>query len=50
LDRNENPWSPPSDLLDSIVEQIRFAAAGLHRYPDRTAVALRGELAEYLTR
>jgi histidinol-phosphate/aromatic aminotransferase/cobyric acid decarboxylase-like protein len=50
LDRNENPWPPPPDPLDSIVEQIPLAAAGLHRYPDRAAAALRGELAEYLTR
>jgi histidinol-phosphate aminotransferase len=50
LDSNENPWPPPPDLLDSIVEQIRSAAGGLNRYPDPTAAALRGELAEYLTR
>jgi len=50
LDRNENPWPPTSELLDSVVEQIRRATVGLHRYPDRTALALRVELTEYLTR
>jgi histidinol-phosphate aminotransferase len=49
LDSNENPWPPTPELIDSIVEQIRSAASRLHRYPDRTAMALRSELAEYLT-
>jgi histidinol-phosphate aminotransferase len=50
LDSNENPWPPPPELIEGIAEQIQSAASRLHRYPDRTAAALRSELAEYLTR
>lgn len=48
LNVNENPY-PPSQRL---VEQIAAAAAGaartLNRYPDRDAVGLRAQLAQYL--
>ena len=49
LDSNENPWPPPPDLIDSIMEQIRSTVGGLHRYPDPMAPVVRGQLAEYLT-
>ncbi|MFI9510927.1 histidinol-phosphate transaminase [Nocardia sp. NPDC052566] len=49
LNTNENPHPPSKALVDDIAESIRAAAADLHRYPDRDAVALRGELAAYLT-
>lgn len=50
LNTNENPHPPSRALIDDVAESIRIAAADLHRYPDRDAVALRGDLAEYLTR
>ncbi|MET7773564.1 histidinol-phosphate transaminase [Nocardia sp. NPDC005366] len=49
LNTNENPHPPTRALIDDVAESIRVAAADLHRYPDRDAVALRGDLAAYLT-
>jgi histidinol-phosphate aminotransferase len=49
LNTNENPYPPPPELVADIVEATRHAAADLHRYPDRNAVALRTDLAAYLT-
>lgn len=50
LNTNENPHPPSRALIDDVAEAIRAAAADLHRYPDRDAVALRTDLAAYLTR
>ncbi|MCP2319777.1 histidinol-phosphate aminotransferase [Nocardia amikacinitolerans] len=50
LNTNENPHPPSRALIDDVAESIRAAAADLHRYPDRDAVALRTDLANYLTR
>ncbi|NKX91026.1 histidinol-phosphate transaminase [Nocardia coubleae] len=50
LNTNENPHPPSRALVDDVAESVRAAAADLHRYPDRDAVALRHDLAEYLTR
>lgn len=50
LNTNENPHPPSPALIDDVAESVRAAAAALHRYPDRDAVALRTDLAEYLTR
>ncbi|TLG13501.1 histidinol-phosphate transaminase [Nocardia cyriacigeorgica] len=50
LNTNENPHPPSRALIDDVAEAIRAAAADLHRYPDRDAVALRADLAAYLTR
>lgn len=50
LNTNENPHPPTRALIDDVAEAVRTAAAGLHRYPDRDAVALRADLAAYLTR
>lgn len=50
LNTNENPHPPSRALIDDVAESIRIAAEDLHRYPDRDAVALRADLAEYLTR
>ncbi|WP_410876802.1 histidinol-phosphate transaminase [Nocardia sp. A7] len=50
LNTNENPHPPSRALIDDVAEAVRAAAADLHRYPDRDAVALRHDLAEYLTR
>ena len=49
LNTNENPHPPTRALVDDVVESVREAAASLHRYPDRDAVALRHDLAAYLT-
>lgn len=49
LNTNENPHPPSRALIDDVAESVRTAAADLHRYPDRDAVALRRDLAGYLT-
>ncbi len=50
LNTNENPHPPSAALIDDVAESARAAAAELHRYPDRDAVALRTDLAAYLTK
>ncbi|CQD13303.1 histidinol-phosphate aminotransferase [Mycobacterium lentiflavum] len=49
LNTNENPHPPSQALVDDVVRAVREVAADLHRYPDRDAVALRTDLARYLT-
>jgi len=49
LNTNENPHPPTPALVDDVARSVREAAANLHRYPDRDAVALRRDLAAYLT-
>jgi len=49
LNTNENPHPPTSALVDEVADSVRVAAAHLHRYPDRDALALRRDLAGYLT-
>ncbi|WP_375488205.1 histidinol-phosphate transaminase [uncultured Mycobacterium sp.] len=49
LNTNENPHPPSKALVDDVAGSVHHAAAGLHRYPDRDAVALRRDLAAYLT-
>lgn len=49
LNTNENPHPPSQALVDDVVRSVADAAADLHRYPDRDAVALRTDLAEYLS-
>ncbi|OBB92420.1 histidinol-phosphate transaminase [Mycobacterium sp. 852002-30065_SCH5024008] len=49
LNTNENPHPPSRALVDDVVRSVAEAAADLHRYPDRDAVDLRGDLAGYLT-
>ncbi|WP_414938057.1 histidinol-phosphate transaminase [Amycolatopsis sp. cmx-11-51] len=48
LNTNENPYPPPDALVVAVAEAVRVEAASLHRYPDRDAVALRQDLADYL--
>jgi histidinol-phosphate aminotransferase len=48
LNTNENPHPPSRALIDDIAGSVREAAAQLHRYPDRDALALRSDLADYL--
>jgi histidinol-phosphate aminotransferase len=49
LNTNENPHPPTQALIDDVTESVRDAASDLHRYPDRDAVALRADLAAYLS-
>ncbi len=50
LNVNENPYPPSEALVADIAAAAGRAAASLNRYPDRDAVALRFDLAAYLTR
>lgn len=50
LNTNENPYSPPSELIDAIAKNVAGIGGGLNRYPDRDAVELRAGLAEYIIR
>ena len=49
LNTNENPHPPTQALVDDVASSVRAVAGDLHRYPDRDAVALRTDLAAYLT-
>src|ERR1700744_4785851 len=49
LNTNENPHPPSQALVDDVVSSVREVAVELNRYPDRDAVALRTDLAAYLT-
>ncbi|PYE15858.1 histidinol-phosphate aminotransferase [Williamsia limnetica] len=49
LNTNENPHPPSQALIDDVAVSVREAATQLHRYPDRDAVALRTDLARYLS-
>ncbi|MGH3906170.1 MAG: histidinol-phosphate transaminase [Pseudonocardiaceae bacterium] len=49
LNTNENPYPPPPELVADVADSVARAARELHRYPDRDAVALRTDLAQYLT-
>src|ERR1700723_2336772 len=49
LNTNENPHPPTQALIDDVVRSVHEVAGELHRYPDRDAVALRTDLASYLT-
>jgi histidinol-phosphate aminotransferase len=48
LNTNENPYPPPPELVADVTAAAEQVARGLHRYPDRDAVALREDLAAYL--
>ncbi|TLS40062.1 histidinol-phosphate transaminase [Streptomyces montanus] len=50
LNTNENPYPLPEPIVERITERVREAARNLNRYPDRDAVELRTELANYLTK
>ncbi|MCU1683727.1 MAG: histidinol-phosphate transaminase [Amycolatopsis sp.] len=49
LNTNENPYPPPPELVADIAEAVREAASALNRYPDRDALQLRRDLADYLS-
>jgi histidinol-phosphate aminotransferase len=48
LNTNENPYPPSPALASEIGAAATAVAAGLNRYPDRLALALRADLAGYL--
>jgi histidinol-phosphate aminotransferase len=48
LNVNENPIGPDAELVAAIAAAVAQAAPELNRYPDRDAVALRADLADYL--
>ncbi|HEY2167661.1 MAG TPA: histidinol-phosphate transaminase [Jatrophihabitantaceae bacterium] len=49
LNVNENPYPPSAAVIADITAAVADAARTLNRYPDRDAVALRADLASYLT-
>jgi histidinol-phosphate aminotransferase len=48
LNTNENPYAPSERLRKAIVDAVAGVAGTLNRYPDRDALGLRKDLAEYL--
>jgi histidinol-phosphate aminotransferase len=50
LNVNENPFPPSAGLVADLARAVSEAGATLNRYPDREALALRFDLAAYLTR
>lgn len=48
LNVNETTYDVPPDVVDAIAKEVRAAAQGLNRYPDREFSALRSKLADYL--
>ena len=49
LNTNENPHPPTRAIIDDVTASVQVAVGDLHRYPDRDAVALRTDLAAYMT-
>jgi histidinol-phosphate aminotransferase len=48
LNTNENPYPVPEAVADSIEKALRGLVRDLNRYPDRDALALREDLANYV--
>jgi histidinol-phosphate aminotransferase len=48
LNTNENSYPPPPQVIEAVQKAVAEEVAGLNRYPDRDAVALREDLARYL--
>jgi histidinol-phosphate aminotransferase len=48
LNTNENPHPPSRRLVRALADAVAEVAGGLNRYPDRDAVELRKDLADYL--
>ncbi|MCW2905078.1 MAG: histidinol-phosphate aminotransferase [Streptosporangiaceae bacterium] len=48
LNTNENPHPPSPRLVQALAEAVAAVAGRLNRYPDRDAVELRKDLADYL--
>jgi histidinol-phosphate aminotransferase len=49
LNVNENPHGPPPALVAALQQAVGEVAVTLNRYPDREALALRTDLATYLS-
>jgi histidinol-phosphate aminotransferase len=49
LNVNENPHGPPPALVAALKQAVGEVAVTLNRYPDREALALRTDLAAYLS-
>ena len=49
LNTNENPHPPTQALVDDVTASVHAVAGDLHRYPDRDAMALRTDLAAYMS-
>ena len=49
INTNENPYPPSAALVADLAASVAAAAVELNRYPDRDAVALREQLADYLS-
>ena len=50
VNTNENPYPPSAALVADLAASVSAAAGRLNRYPDRDAVELREQLADYLSR
>jgi histidinol-phosphate aminotransferase len=48
LNTNENSYQLPDDVVEAIGKAVQAELRDLNRYPDRDAVALRTDLADYL--
>jgi histidinol-phosphate aminotransferase len=48
LNTNENPYPPSSALVRAVADAVAGVAGSLNRYPDRDAIELRKDLADYL--
>ncbi|HEX8632030.1 MAG TPA: histidinol-phosphate transaminase [Catenuloplanes sp.] len=48
LNTNENSYPLPEPVVDAIAKAVQAELRDLNRYPDRDAVALRTDLADYL--
>src|SRR6185295_9344348 len=48
LNTNENSYPVPDAVVDAMAKAVQAELRDLNRYPDRDAVALRTELADYL--
>jgi histidinol-phosphate aminotransferase len=49
LNVNENPYGPSPSLVADLQQAVGEVAPSLNRYPDRDAIALRTDLAAYLS-
>jgi histidinol-phosphate aminotransferase len=48
LNVNENPYPPSEQVINEIAAAVAEAGRSMNRYPERDALALRGDLARYL--
>lgn len=48
LNNNESPYPPPTDVVSSMLAELKQALENSHRYPDTTVTGLRESLARYV--